>query len=97
MLDRQTVLIIAMLAYAIGSAVCFVMYGLDKRAAKREHRRTPEATLHIAELLFGWPGALVAQRVFHHKTRKRSFLVITWAIVLLHTATWAILFWKGVI
>ena len=24
----------------------------------------------------GWPGALLAQRVFRHKTRKMSFLVV---------------------
>jgi len=62
--------------YALMSALSFSLYGLDKRAAARGGRRTPEARLHFFELLGGWPGALLAQRVFRHKTRKRSFQVV---------------------
>ena len=62
--------------YALMSAISFSLYGLDKRAATRGGRRTPEARLHFFELLGGWPGALLAQRVFRHKTRKTSFLVV---------------------
>jgi len=62
--------------YALMSALSFCIYGLDKRAATRRDRRTPEARLHFVELLGGWPGALLAQRVFRHKTRKRSFQVM---------------------
>ena len=45
-------------------------------------------TLHGLEAAGGWPGALVAQRVFRHKTRKRSFQIIFWLIVLAHLAFW---------
>lgn len=41
--------------------------------AERGRWRTPENTLHVAELLGGWPGALVAQQLFRHKTRKISY------------------------
>jgi uncharacterized membrane protein YsdA (DUF1294 family) len=44
----------------------------------------PEATLHLAELLGGWPGAFLAQRRFRHKTRKVSFQLVFAVIVLLH-------------
>lgn len=63
-------------SYALMSAISFSLYGLDKRAATRGGRRTPESRLHFFELLGGWPGALLAQRVFRHKTRKRSFQVM---------------------
>ena len=60
------------------------MYGLDKRAALRGEWRASEASLHIVALLGGWPGALIAQSVFHHKTRKQPFHTIFWATVALN-------------
>ncbi|WP_070988899.1 DUF1294 domain-containing protein [Halofilum ochraceum] len=67
--------------YALMSVVSFVMYALDKAAAKRGGWRTTEASLHLVELIGGWPGALVAQRVFRHKTRKQPFQFIFWSAV----------------
>ncbi|WP_153605141.1 DUF1294 domain-containing protein, partial [Pseudomonas aeruginosa] len=48
----------------------------------------PGVRLHLFELLGGWPGALVAQQVFRHKTRKLSFQLVFWGIVLLHQSFW---------
>jgi uncharacterized membrane protein YsdA (DUF1294 family) len=48
--------------YGLMSLITFVVYYLDKRAARLGRPRTPEATLHVLELLGGWPGALLAQR-----------------------------------
>lgn len=67
--------------YALASAVAFLFYGLDKRAATRGGWRTSEARLHLFELLGGWPGALLAQRVFRHKTRKAEFQVVFYLAV----------------
>jgi hypothetical protein len=39
------------------SLITFVAYALDKRAARLGRPRTPESTLHVPELLGGWPGA----------------------------------------
>jgi len=39
--------------------------------------------------LGGWPGALLAQQLFRHKTRKLSYQLLFWAIVLLHQVFWA--------
>jgi uncharacterized membrane protein YsdA (DUF1294 family) len=41
----------------------------------------PERTLHLLALLGGWPGAILGQRHFRHKTRKVSFLFAFWAVV----------------
>lgn len=68
------------------SVVCFTAYGLDKRRAVNGNRRVPENTLHILALLGGWPGALLGQRQFRHKTKKMSFLVVFWLVVVLHVA-----------
>ncbi|WP_414434307.1 DUF1294 domain-containing protein [Alloalcanivorax venustensis] len=67
--------------YTLGSVVTFLFYGLDKRAATRGGWRTSEARLHLFELLGGWPGALLAQRVFRHKTRKAEFQVVFYLAV----------------
>ena len=65
--------------YALISAVSFILYAVDKSAAKRGALRISETTLHLSELFGGWPGALIAQRVFRHKTRKQPFQLIFWA------------------
>lgn len=72
------------LAFAGMSAVAFVLYGLDKWAAKRGAQRTPESTLHLCALLGGWPAALLAQQVFRHKSIKRSFQGVFWSMVILN-------------
>jgi len=46
--------------------------------------RTGEGTLILLGVLGGWPGAFVAQQLFHHKTKKRSFQIAFWLTVLLH-------------
>jgi uncharacterized membrane protein YsdA (DUF1294 family)/cold shock CspA family protein len=70
-LDRAPVLLLA--PYCLFSVVGFAMYRADKIAAERGTWRTSEATLHAIALLGGWPGALVARRVFRHKTTKQPF------------------------
>lgn len=72
--------------YAVASAVTFVAYGVDKRAAQTGGWRTSEATLHVLSLLGGWPGALVAQSVFRHKTRKQPFRTIFWVTAAVNIA-----------
>ncbi len=77
------------LTYAVVSLLTFLLYGWDKRCAIRSHSRVPERNLHMGELLGGWPGAFLAQKVFRHKTQKASFRRVYWAIVLLHLGAWA--------
>lgn len=72
--------------YAAWSLVAFTGYGLDKAAAKRGASRVSEQTLHLVDVVGGWPGAIVAQQVFRHKTRKRSFRRVFWAGVVLNLA-----------
>jgi len=75
------------LFYLVVSCVTFMVYAFDKAAAIKGRWRTPEQTLHLLELLGGWPGALIAQTLFRHKSRKPSFQTTFWAIVLLNCAT----------
>jgi uncharacterized membrane protein YsdA (DUF1294 family) len=34
--------------------------------------------------LGGWPGALIGQRQFRHKTQKVTFRIVFWLVVVLH-------------
>jgi uncharacterized membrane protein YsdA (DUF1294 family) len=70
--------------YVVMSILTVVVYAADKRAAVRARRRVPEATLHALELLGGWPGAILAQQLLRHKTRKRGFLAVFWLCVILN-------------
>lgn len=79
--------------YVVMSAVAFGMYGIDKRRAGRGEWRMSEAALHAVELLGGWPGALIAQRVFRHKWRKTAYMAVFWGIVGIHALAWA--WWLG--
>ena len=64
-------------------------YRIDKTAARRGHGRIRESTLHALELAGGWPCALLAQRLFRHKTTKASYRVAFWAMVALHVTALA--------
>lgn len=66
------------------SPICFTAYGLDKRRATRGQPRIPEKSLHLLELFGGWPGGLVGQQTFRHKTRKLSYQIVFWLIGCLH-------------
>lgn len=75
------------------NAVAFVAYGIDKRAARRRRRRIPENVLHALALAGGWPGALLGQTVFRHKTVKTSFRAVFWITVIANCAAVAGVVW----
>lgn len=78
--------------YTAMSMATFITYWLDKRAATRGDWRVPEATLHGLALACGWPGAMLAQRLLRHKSAKRSFRRVYWAMVVLNIAAFAAIF-----
>ena len=67
--------------YIIVSFITFGIYALDKSAAKNNQWRTREGTLHFLALIGGWPGALIAQKRFQHKSKKQSFQNIFFATI----------------
>ena len=54
-----------------------------------------ERMLHFIAVIGGWPGALVAQRVFRHKSRKLSFRLVFWATVALNCGALTWLTWMA--
>lgn len=73
-----------LVGYAVLSVGLYGLYGADKAAARNHTRRTPENTLQVIALVGGWPGALVAQRRYRHKTRKQPFQAVFWIMVMLN-------------
>lgn len=81
--------------YSLLSLTTFFIYRSDKRRAQQGERRFTENSLQLFALLGGWPGALLAQQLFRHKTRKVSFQFLFWFIVALHLAFWCDWFLSG--
>jgi len=76
--------------YVAMSVVSFFAYGIDKWKARSGRRRIRERTLLTFDALGGWPGGLVAQRVFRHKTRDPSFRGPFTRIVVIHAIGWMV-------
>ena len=87
--------LIVLLVYAGMSFATFIAYGFDKAAAQAGDRRTPESTLQTMALLGGWPGAVLAQRLLRHKSRKASFQQAFWAAVVINSIAVAWLASRG--
>ena len=78
--------------YGIMSLATIRAYSRDKQAAKLRRWRTRELNLHLLEAVGGWPGALLAQLYYRHKSRKLSYLVVFWLIVAGHGGLWYYMF-----
>lgn len=68
------------------SILSFSAYAIDKRRAGRAGARIAEATLLTLDAVGGWPGGLVAQRLWRHKTAKVSYQLAFWPIVAAYQA-----------
>lgn len=55
----------------------FALMGLDKNRALKGKWRISENTLLIFAFCFGGIGIFTGMRIFGHKTRKKSFQVLT--------------------
>jgi len=73
----QTYLLIGGLYIGL-SVLAFIAYAVDKSAARHHQWRIKESTLLVLGLFGGWPGAILAQQVFRHKSRKQSFQAAFW-------------------
>lgn len=80
--------VVAASVYGVASVVTIVAFVVDKGRAQRGDRRVAERTLHVLELLGGWPGALLAMRLVRHKNRKAGYWLVTALIAVLHACAW---------
>ena len=80
---------IYLIVIGIMSLTAFVSFAIDKRQAKEERRRIPEAVL-LAFVDFGGAiGGLAAMYIFRHKTifkTKFHFVITAWLAAILQIA-----------
>lgn len=72
------------------SLFTFALYGIDKWKAVHGRWRIRESALLLAALCGGAFGALLAMRLFHHKTRKWYF---AFGVPLMLALQAVLLFW----
>lgn len=76
-----------LLAYlGLANLAAFAAMGWDKSCAERGERRIAERTLLTFAAAGGGPGAVLAQQVFRHKTRKQPFASVLYAILIAQLA-----------
>jgi uncharacterized membrane protein YsdA (DUF1294 family)/cold shock CspA family protein len=77
--------------YFCASVVCFAVYVHDKSAAVDGRWRVSERTLIVLGLAGGWPGAIVAQQIYRHKSNKAAFRSAFWGSVVLNVLAFVVL------
>jgi len=68
--------------------VSFSAVWSDKRKAEKDLWRIPEKRLFLLAFLGGIIGHIWGMRKFRHKTRKASFLIITFLLILVNAFWW---------
>lgn len=62
--------------YLIGiNVLTILLFGIDKRKARKGLWRIPEGTLFGFAICGGSVGALLGMHLFHHKTQHRKFTI----------------------
>ena len=82
MVYSAAMLTTAILAFAFINAWTILRFWQDKMRAQAGERRIPEADLLGLALIGGSPGALLARKIFRHKTRKEPFSTQLFLIVM---------------
>ena len=65
------------------NVVSFLLYGIDKHKAKKNHWRISEKTLLLWGV-FAPFGAIAGVKIFRHKTKKAKFDIILSLALVLH-------------
>ena len=79
----KTILFFFVIQFITINFTTFLAYYVDKRAAQKGAYRIPESNLHTLEFLGGTLGAMLGQKLLHHKNRKKSYRFMFKFIVLI--------------
>jgi len=86
MFDMDKILIGVGIYLFLINLITFIVYWVDKIKARRNSWRVPEKTLHLLALVGGVWGAIAAMVLVRHKTKKKSFFLLTILITILNIA-----------
>ncbi len=78
------------------NAAAYIAFGLDKYFARTGRWRISESTLLLLTFLGGSPGALIAIRLFRHKTKKQPFRLYLHTLIVLQVAVLIMLLFPSV-
>ena len=76
---------------ALINAATFAAFAADKRRAIEGLRRIPERRLLTLAAIGGGLGAVAAQRMLRHKTRKQPFRSLLWLVLAVQLVVIALL------
>ena len=85
-MNRQTVVVIALVVITVMNLVSFALMGIDKRRARRGAWRISERALFMTTACFGGLGGVLGMKVFHHKTQHWYFRVFFPVLLVLQIA-----------
>ena len=68
---------------AVINLMSFIIFFIDKQKSKKGKWRIQEKTLHTFSFMGGVFGSIAAMLLFHHKTKKPDFIIITIIALLL--------------
>lgn len=57
------------------NVIAFISMGLDKYYAKKNKWRISEMTLFFLAIILGSVGSILGMKYFHHKTKKKKFII----------------------
>lgn len=72
------------------SLLTLFAYGFDKARSKANGLRVPENALHGLALAGGFMGGWLGRSIFHHKTKKASFVFVLAISTMVHASA---LYW----
>lgn len=82
-MNRQTVVVIALVVITVMNLVSFALMGIDKLRARRGAWRISEKALFLTTACFGGLGGVLGMKVFHHKTKHWYFIVFFPALLVI--------------
>ena len=88
-MNRQTVVVIALVVITVMNLVSFALMGIDKLRARRGAWRISEKALFLTTDCFGGLGGVLGMRVFHHKTQHWYFKVFFPVLLIIQAALFA--------
>ncbi|WP_312815856.1 DUF1294 domain-containing protein [Sedimentibacter sp.] len=70
-------LTLILMYYIIINLISFIIFFIDKQKSKKDRWRIQEKTLHTLSYIGGVFGSIASMLLFHHKTKKPDFVIIT--------------------
>lgn len=84
--NKQIILIVFCILWALFSFVTFLLYKIDKKKAEKHKWRIKEATLLTFPWIFGSIGGILGVYALRHKTKHWYFVVNNWLALIAYIA-----------